>query len=166
MNAYNNMALNALATYNAAMLEAEISRSEAEFSASRGYSLHSYENDADYARQQFETSRQHALAMLDAAIAELLSLSGEKQDVTDIEREAANVYNDHFVDYCFAQLEAEVGYYSEVVAAMEGYSEAVSTAEQEAQHAILVAEHVLEAHGFMIEPTQTVFYGKCKSCME
>ncbi len=26
--------------------------------------------------------------------------------------------------------------------------------------------HVLEAHGFMIEPTQTVFYGKCKSCLE
>ncbi len=80
--------------------------------------------------------------MLDAAIVELLS--GEKQDVTDIEREAANAYNDHFVDYCFAQLEAEVGYYSEVVAAMEVYSEAVSTAEQEAQHAILVAEHVLD----------------------
>lgn len=28
-----------------------------------------------------------------------------------------------------------------------------------------LAGHVLEAHGFMIEPTQTVFYGKCRNCM-
>ena len=139
VNEYNDATLEALAAYNAAMLDAEISRSEALFSASGEYSLQSYENDADYAQKQLESARKYALALLDAQIAEMLT--GEKQDVTEIERAANKRYNEDFVEYFFAQLEAEAVYYTEVVAAaMEAYNNEVEEAEEDCLEQMFWAE--------------------------
>jgi hypothetical protein len=89
------------------MLGAEITRVKALLDAAESYSKDSYDLETDYAKKQFETNKKITLAVLDAAIAQMVGLS---ELDSYFARKTADEYGAITVDDDFWAVKSQIDY--------------------------------------------------------